>query len=53
MLVPGIFLTGGTFKSLELNVFPKLELLKTLPLFSRPWGSYINQCEAAVCITNA
>ena len=38
MLVPGIFLIGGTFKSPELNAFPKLELLKTLLSFSRPWA---------------
>ena len=36
MLVPGIFLIEGTFKSPELNDFPKLELLKTLLSFSRP-----------------
>jgi len=36
MLVPGMFLMGGTFKSPELNVFPKLELLKTLLSFSHP-----------------
>jgi hypothetical protein len=36
MLVPGIFLIQGTFKSPELSTFPKLELLKTLLLFSRP-----------------
>ena len=38
MLVPGIFLIGGTFNSQELNAFPKLELLKTLLSFSRPWA---------------
>ena len=38
MIVPGIFLIGGTFKSPELNTFPKLELLKTLLSFSRPWA---------------
>jgi len=38
MLLPGIFLTGGTFKSPELNVLPKFELLKTLLSFSRPWA---------------
>jgi hypothetical protein len=37
MLASGIFLIGGTFKSPELNAFPKLELLKTLLSFSRPW----------------
>ena len=37
MLVPVIFLIGGTFKSPELNAFPELELLKTLLSFSRPW----------------
>ena len=37
MLVPGIFLIGRTFKSPELNAFPKLQLLKTLLSFSRPW----------------
>jgi hypothetical protein len=37
VLVPGMFLIGGTFKSPELNAFPKLELLKTLLSFSRPW----------------
>jgi len=37
MLVTGIFLIGGTFKSPELNAFPKLQLLKTLLSFSRPW----------------
>ena len=30
ILVPGIFLIRGTFKSPELNAFPKLEFLKTL-----------------------
>jgi hypothetical protein len=34
-LVPGVFLIGRTFKSPELNAFPKLELLKTLLSFSR------------------
>jgi len=38
MLVPGIFLGGGTFNSPELNDFPKLELQKTLLSFSRPWA---------------
>jgi len=38
MLVPGIFLIAGTFKSPELNAFPKLELLKTLLSFSRSWA---------------
>ena len=38
MLVPGIFLIGGTFKSPELNAFPKIELLKILLSFSRPWA---------------
>jgi len=38
MLVPGIFLIGGIFKSPELNAFPKLELLKTLLWFSYPWA---------------
>jgi len=38
MLVPGILIIGGTFKSPELHAFPKLELLKTLLLFSRPWA---------------
>jgi len=38
MLVPGIFLIGRTFKSPELNAFPKLELLKTLLSFTRPWA---------------
>jgi hypothetical protein len=38
MVVTGIFLIGGTFKSPELNAFPKLELLKTLLSFSRPWA---------------
>ena len=38
ILVPGIFLTGGTFKSPELNAFPKLVLLKTLLSFSHPWA---------------
>jgi hypothetical protein len=37
--VPGILLIGGTFKSPELNTFQKLELLKTLLLFSHPWAS--------------
>ena len=37
MLVLGIFLIGRTFKSPELNAFPKLELLKTLLSFSHPW----------------
>jgi hypothetical protein len=36
-LVPGILLNGVTFKSPELNTFPKLELPKTLLLFSHPW----------------
>jgi hypothetical protein len=38
MLVPGIFLIEGTFKSPELNAFPKFELLETLLSFSRPWA---------------
>jgi len=38
MLVPGIFLIGGTFKSPELNAFPKFELLKTLFSFSCQWA---------------
>jgi hypothetical protein len=38
IFVTGIFLIGGTFKSPELNAFPKLELLKTLLSFSRPWA---------------
>jgi len=38
MLVPVIFLIGGTFKSPELNAFPKFELLKTLLSLSRPWA---------------
>jgi len=38
MLVPGVFLIGGTFKSPELNPFQKLELLKTLLSFSHPWA---------------
>ena len=38
MPVPGIFLIGGTFNSPELNVFPKLELLKAMLSFSRPWA---------------
>jgi hypothetical protein len=38
VLVPGIFLIGGTFKSPELNAFPVLELLKTLLTFSHPWA---------------
>jgi hypothetical protein len=38
ILVPEIFLTGGTFKSPELNAFPKLELLKTLLSFSLQWA---------------
>ena len=33
MLVPGIFLIGGTFKSPELNAFPELELQKHCYLF--------------------
>jgi hypothetical protein len=37
--VPGILLIGGTFKTPELNTFQKLELLKTLLLFSHPWAS--------------
>jgi hypothetical protein len=36
MLIPGIFLVAGTFKSPETNAFPKLELLKSLLSFSRP-----------------
>jgi hypothetical protein len=36
MLVPGIFLIAGTFKSPEINAFPKLKLLKTLLPFSCP-----------------
>jgi hypothetical protein len=36
MFVPGIFLTGGTFKLPELNALPKFVLLKTLLTFSRP-----------------
>jgi hypothetical protein len=36
IFVPGMFLIGGMFKSPELNVFPKLESLKTLLSFSRP-----------------
>jgi len=39
MLVPGILLIGGTFKSPELNTFPKFELLKPLLFFSHPWAS--------------
>ena len=39
MLVPGISLIGGIFKSPELNTFPKFELLKTLLSLSRPWAS--------------
>jgi len=39
MLVPGIFLIGGTFKSPELNAFPKLELIKTLLSFACPWAT--------------
>jgi len=38
MLVSGIFLIGGTFKSPELNALQKLELLKTLLSFSYPWA---------------
>jgi len=38
MLVPGIFLIGGTLQSPEINAFPKFVLLKTLLLFSRPWA---------------
>jgi len=38
MLVHGIFLIGGTFRSPELNAFPKFELLKTLLSLSRPWA---------------
>jgi hypothetical protein len=38
ILVTGIFLIGGTFKSPELNAFPKLQLLKILLLFSHPWA---------------
>jgi len=38
MLVHGIFLIGGTFKSPELNAFPKLELLKILLSFACPWA---------------
>jgi len=38
MLVPQISVIGGTFKSPGLNAFPKLELLKTLLSFSRPWA---------------
>ena len=38
MLVPGIYLIGGTFKPPELNAFPKLDLLKTLLSFSCPWA---------------
>jgi hypothetical protein len=37
VLVPGIFLIVGAFKSPDLNAFPKFELLKTLSSFSRPW----------------
>jgi len=36
MLVPGIFLIGGTFKSPEINAFPKPP--KTPLSFSRPWA---------------
>ena len=38
MRIPGVFLIGRTFKSPELNAFPKLELLKTLLSFTRPWA---------------
>ena len=38
MLVPEIFLIGGTFKSPELNAFPKFELLRTLLSFLCPWA---------------
>jgi len=38
MLVPEMFLIGGTFKSPELHAFPKLEFLKTLLPFSRSWA---------------
>jgi hypothetical protein len=38
MLVPGVLLIGGTFKSPELNTFLKLELLKSLLLFSHSWA---------------
>ena len=44
MLVPGIFLIEGTFKSPELNAFPKLELLKTLLSSSRP------QASTSICV---
>ena len=37
MLVLGIFLIGGIFKSPELKAFPKPELLKTMLSFSHPW----------------
>jgi len=38
MLVRGIFLIGGTFKSPELNALLKFELLKTMLSLSRPWA---------------
>lgn len=38
MLVPGMFLFGGTFKSPEINAFPKLKLPKILLSFWRPWA---------------
>ena len=47
MLVPGMFLIGGTFKSPELHAFPKLEFLKNTAIIFTFMGSYINQCEAA------
>jgi len=38
MLLPGILLIRGTFKSPELNTFPKFEFLKPLLLFSHLWA---------------
>jgi len=52
MLVPGMFLIGGIFKSPKLNAFSKLELLKTLLSFHDNRLPHNNQCEAAVCISH-
>ena len=49
MLVPGIFLIGETFKSPELNTCSKLELLKTLLLFSRPLPPIVTDGRIARC----
>jgi len=56
MVVLGIFIIGGTFKSPELNAFPKLELLKTLLSFSGPWAATsisVKQQSAAANLTNS